>query len=163
MGNYISVSDIRAVPLKDRLMKANWSDNDIEVAINEAESYIEGRLVKIGYSRNQLQRSQLVKTLCLNYCRYVILRDIYTMMSPSTSAGEEYTKWKEEVDKILDFIEKNNIRLVDKDTGELLVPEKREIEIKTTTKDVPRAISMGPNYEWSISNEYFSDEITNKK
>jgi hypothetical protein len=163
MANYISINDVRDNPLKDKLIKANWSDNNIEVAINEAESYIEGRLIKIGYSRNQLQRSQLVKTLCLNYCRYVILRDIYTMMSPSTSAGEEYTKWKEEVDKNLDLIEKFVVRLVDKETGELIVPDKREIEIKTTTKDVPRAVSMGPDYEWSISSEYFNDEITNKK
>jgi hypothetical protein len=163
MSNYISVSDIKAVPLKDKLAKANWSDNDIEVAINEAESYIEGRLIRLGYSRSQLQKSQLVKTLCLNYCRYVILRDIYTMMSPSTSAGEEYTKWKEEVDKNLDLIEKFIVRLVDKETGELLVPEKDEIEIKTTTKNVPRAVSMGPDYEWSISNEYFSDEIINRR
>jgi hypothetical protein len=162
MSFYITTAVVKTKPIVDKLIEAGWTDDDINIAINEAESYIESKLMKLGYSRVQLQSCQLVKSLCLNYCRYVILRDIYTMMAPSTSAGEEYTKWKEGVDKALEDIEKFLIRLVD-NNGNLIVPERNEVEIKSTTKDIPRAISMSPDYEWSISSDYYSDEITNKK
>ncbi len=163
MGYYISINDVKIKPLTDKLIKANWSDDDIQIAIREAESYIESRLIRMGYEREQLRRSELIKSICLNYVRYVILRDIYTMMSPSKSSGEEYIKWKEQVEDIMKKIENFEINLIDKETGEIIIPTKKTIEIRTTTENIPRAIHMGANYEWGIDPSYYNDEIKNKK
>jgi len=161
--NYITIDDLKDKPLVDKIQKAGWTDRNIENAIIEAEGYIEGYLVRLGYSREQLKKSDLVKTMCLNYARYVILRDIYTMMAPSTSAGEEYTKWKENVDKMLEDISNFVIRLVDRETGELIIPVKRELEVKSTTRRVRRAVTMAPDYEWSIDSAYYGEEVLGDK
>lgn len=157
---YITISDVRSKPIDEKILKAGWSDADVERVIDEAESYVEGYLLRLGYVRSQLQKSKLVKSLCVLYSRYAILRDIYTLQAPSTSAGEEYHKWKENVDDILEKISKNEIVLIDNNGDVINIMDKSLI--KTTTDDVPRAVTMGNDYEWGIDSNYTKEDITQK-
>ncbi len=157
---YITLQDIRQKPLVDKILQAEWTDDDIERSINEAEAYIEANLIKVGYSREQLIRSLLVKNLVIKYTWYVILRDIYTMQSPSVGSGQEYNKWRDDVDKILENIKNFSIALID-ENGNVMIPQKSIYDIRTTTKDVKRAVHMGKDWEWAIDDKYSKEEITN--
>jgi hypothetical protein len=159
MGNYITVNDVKDKVLLDRITKAGWTDTEINKCIDESENYIEGRLILIGYSRQQLQNCPLVKTMCINYARYCILRDIYTQFSPSVSGGEEYEKWRDSVNEILESIENNVIKLTDVN-GEIILPltgDKR-YKIEITTKDVKRAITMDNDWTWQIDTQTYANE-----
>lgn len=164
MGIYITISDVRGKAIDEPLTRANWTDTDIEKSINEAESYIESRIIRLGYQRNQLQNCQLIKTLMINYSRYCILRDIYTQISPSRSAGEEYEKWKNEANRQLELIENNTVRLVD-NNGELIIPLRGDMryKIKSTTENVKRAITLDENYTWKLDPTYWDEEVVGKK
>lgn len=158
--NYLEISDVKRVPIADKISQAEWSDADIEQCIEEAENYVESSLVKLGYTREQLKQSNLVKKLMINYAWYAILRDIYTMQSPSVGAGQEYNKWRDDVNNILQAISEQKIKLTDKE-GKIIIPAKSSFDIRSTTIDVKRAVHMGKDWEWAIDNNYAKKEITN--
>lgn len=163
-GIYITSDDIKGKAIEDRITRASWTDTDIGKCVDEAENYIEARLVRIGYTRTQLKTAPLVKSLCINYSRYCVLRDIFTNIAPSRSAGEEYEKWKTETDKILEQIENNTQRLVDTN-GAILSPIAGDsrFEITSTTKDVKRICTLAPTYEWGVDNSYYDSNVVGKK
>lgn len=158
---YISLSDVKTKPILDKITQAEWNDDDVLRSVNEAESYIESFLVKCGYTREQLLKSNLVKKLMINYTWYVILRDIYTMQSPSVGSGQEYNKWRDDVNNILDKIKNKEISLTN-ELGEEIIPQKNKYDVKTTTKDIKRAVDLGPDWRWSIDEKYYDEEITNR-
>lgn len=158
--NYLTITDVRIKPIFDKVEQAEWTDNDIIRSIEEAENYVETNLVRLGYTREQLLAAPLVKKLMVNYCWYVILRDIYTMQSPSVGSGQEFKKWKDDVDDILKKIEERKIRLTN-ERGEIIEPASVLYDIRTTTSDVKRAVHMGKDWEWSIDDKYSKEEITN--
>jgi len=164
MGLYITVNDVKGKAIDEKVNRAGWEDTDIEKKIEEAESYINSRLVRLGYTINQLKTAPLVKVLCINYARYCILRDIFTNLSRNVSTGTEYEKWKEEVEDILEKLEKNEVRLVDTE-GNILNPIKGDTryEIEMTTKNVKRAITMAPSYTWRIDESYYDEDVVGEK
>lgn len=164
MGIYVSVSEVKGKAIDERIERAGWIDTDVEKSINEAESYIEARFIRLGYTRNQLKQAPLLKTLIINYARYCILRDIFTNIAPSIAGGEEYIKWRDEVERILTLIEENKERLVD-GQGQLINPVgiDNRYEIISTTKDVKRSITMAPSYEWQIDDSYWSENAIGKR
>lgn len=157
---YIATTDVKDVTLTDALTRAAWTDANIKnISIRESESYIEAKLTMLGYSRTQLLTSDLVKTLCIKYAKYVTLRDIYTQNAPSRSPGEQYEKWKDEVNGILESISKNETRLVNSTTGLNIDPANGDarFEVKSTTADVKRAITMDDEWTWGIDSKTYAD------
>jgi len=165
MGNYITPADVKGKAVTDPLTRAGWTDADIDLSIDEAENYIESRLLKIGYTREQLQTVSLVYNLCVNYARYCVLRDIYTQTSPSLGGSERYEKWQKNVNDMLDAIEKNEIKLVDAD-GNVIKPLGGDKRYRTeiTTENTKRIFKIDDTSTWQVDGEtYASNDVVGQK
>jgi hypothetical protein len=163
MGNYISVADVKGKAIERPSSRAGWSDTDIEQSITEAENFIEGKIIRLGYDRTQLQSAPLIKSLCVNYARYCVLRDIYTDIAPSQSAGEGYKKWYDDVSALIEKIEKNEVKLTDS-SGAVILPIKGDSRyiIDVNTGNVIRAIRMAGSETWTLDTSYSDDDVIGK-
>jgi len=159
MGNYITVNDVKGKAIDTPLNRASWLDADIELSIAEAENYIETRLIKIGYTREQLKTAPLVSNLCVNYTRYCILRDIYANESPKAGGSVAYDKWQKHVDDVLEKIDKNEVKLVDT-TGNLISPAggDRRYKAQITTENTKRIFKIADTSTWQVDGETYADE-----
>jgi len=159
MGNYITVNDVKGKTINVPLTRAGWLDADIDVSIAEAENYIETRLIKIGYTREQLKTAPLVSNLCVNYTRYCILRDIYANESPKSGGSVAYEKWQKHVDDVLDKIDKNEVKLVDT-TGKLISPTcgDRRYKAQITTENTKRIFKIADTSTWTVDDVTYADE-----
>jgi hypothetical protein len=165
MGYYITSADVKGKAVNEPITRAGWTDADINSSIDEAENYIESRLLKIGYTREQLQTASLVYNLCINYARYCVLRDIYTQTSPSRGGSERYEKWQTNVNEILDAIEKNEIKLID-GNGNVIKPLGGDKRYKTeiTTENTKRIFKIADTSTWQVDDEtYASDDVVGQK
>lgn len=164
---YIVLTDITTdVTIKDKITQAGWTGDDVaNIAIQEAESYINTRLIKVGYLITDLKKSTYVKMLVIKYSKYVFMRDAFFQRSPSAAMEEGYIKWKNDVETALALIETNKSRLVDSN-GVIIDPSNGNslVNITTTTVNVERAITMDKSYTWNIDGKSYADEdVVGKK
>jgi hypothetical protein len=172
---YFDAADIKVdQAVKTPIERAKWADGDIEAAITEAETYIEGCLLRLGYTRSQLtlapsEPAPLVLSLILNWIRYVILRDVYADTAPQEGTGERYEKWKKNVEDTLAKLEpdKNGnitLRIVDND-GLIINPASIDLRFKvgSNTLKVSRAITMEDSDRWKIDGTQSVAEVVGKK
>ncbi len=166
---YVSAENIKkdkAVAAK--VLKAQFTDDDIESRINEAIAYIEGRLIKMGFTRERLIAAPdnpvpLVIILIKNYTFYCILRDIYTQTAPSESTGEPYEKWRDNVEKILEMLEANSIKLLD-ENGNIIEPTGNiDLRPQITTMGTKRMMTLGDSTTWKIDGTNYSKDVTGEK
>lgn len=164
------VSDLA---VKKPLVEASWTTADIEAAIIEAETYVEGFFLGIGFTRVQLSAAPsgpvpVITQLVINYCRYVILRDIYSNNAPSESGGERYDKYFDAVTKVLEgFLpDKDGVirsRLVDI-TGNLLSPAKDlRFAPGSNTLTASRMVTMDSPDHWRIDSSNADESVVGKK
>jgi hypothetical protein len=168
MPIYVNATDVKGKAIDERITRAGWSDADINKCIDEAESYVEGKLIRLGYTRQQLltapsSPAPLLKQLCILYSRYCIIRDIFTNIAPNVSAGDPYDKWKTAVNEIIGKIEKNDVRMVD-NNGLIINPIAGDsrFKIETTTKNVIRAIRISDVVDWRLDPTYEDEEVIGK-
>lgn len=175
MPFYYAVATIRAdQAVKTPITRAQWTDNDITAAITEGESYIEGCLLRLGFTRSQFTLAPstpcpLVLVLVLNWIRYVILRDIYADIAPQEGTGERYEKWKKNVEDTLAKLEpdKNGnitLQLID-NNGNVISPAGVDSRFKvgTTTPNAARMMTLEDSDTWKIDRSDSSEDVVGKK
>lgn len=164
--NYITATEVKDKTINDLITRAGWLDTDIDLRIDEAENYVEARLIKLGYTRADLQTAVLVDTICINYSRYAVLRDIYQNRTPSPSQSPEmgYNKWKEWVDEVLSKIESNEIRLTTS-TGVIISPSGGDsrFAIDSTTKNVKRIMTLDDGSTWTVDDTNIDESVVGLK
>jgi len=117
--------------------------------------------VPLGYTRSNLTSAPIIKSMCFLYCRYAILRDIFTNISPSEEDELIFKKWLDRFDeqmKILTDPEKP-VQLTD-ENGEIIVKSGTDSRflVKTTTPEVKRAVTMDSSDTWNIDGTTYADE-----
>jgi len=166
-GTYITSTVVNVTPVSDTVTRGLMTaDADIGRRIDEAEQYVESRLVNIGYSRASLKPAgvalPLVATLMIRMSWYCITRDVFTQNRTSfgSHGSEPYTKWKEYVDEIIDQIRDGELALVDAD-GDIVDPSlvRAQFAVKTNTENVARADGLMPEESKSIDPESYSDDV----
>ena len=159
-GSYIAVTDIaNDFALSRKIISSDFgtptSPNAIPESILEAESYIEGFLMPMGFDRPTLQSCPLVKQLCLMYARYAVMRDIFSNIAPSEKDQAVYDKWKTDLDakltQITDPTSAQKIHLVDSN-GQLLTRTNEDFRFMpaTTTPNVDRIITTDDPSTWGV-------------
>jgi hypothetical protein len=160
VGLFCTATDVNDKTISTATSRAGWVADDISnIAIQEADIYLEGRLIRLGYTRSQLVSATQLKILAILYSKYVVLRDIFTQNSPSHSPAEPYEKWLDIVKEKLADIESNTLRLSDS-LGQLITPATGDprYKVEITTDQVKRAISMDESSKWKIDGKTYADE-----
>jgi hypothetical protein len=161
MGIYIQPADVHGKAVDKILTGAGWDDTtDVPAKITEAEAYIEGCMLRIGFVRGQLTLApatpcQIIVIMCINYARYCCLRDIFSNTKPTSKNAEPYEKWKTNVDDMLKKFEIGEMSLID-NNGNIINPALKDARYKvlTTTPEVKQAIKMGNDSHWKIDPKY---------
>ncbi len=164
-GIYITDTDVNVAPVAASITSAGYSAADIGVRIDEAEEYVEGALVALGYTRTQFTTPnttpKLVKRLCILYTWYLIMRDVYTQNSPSYGrhGNEEYGRWKSEVDEYLAKLASAEVAIRDANGIAILPTVNPRYKVVTNTEDVPRADGLMPDEDKEIDPKYYDDDV----
>lgn len=138
-------TDIKAPPL-NRVAASNViTDDQLTARGLEAENFVEGRLIRLGYSRAQLKTVSHVKSLMLDWCRYLVMRDVYGGNSPSVGAGDPYDRWRDHVIDEIARIEDGKTQLVVASTGVIVSPAGGNARFKAgiTTGNTARIFTLG--------------------
>lgn len=162
MSIYITYDDIKDDKTLAKVASyTSWTQTDWETRIDESESYVESALVKLGYTRTQLQTASVVYQLCKLYCYYAIMRDVYTQTSPGKGNEERYDKWKKAVDDWIEKIKNNELALVDND-GNIISAVDNRYKPLITTDDTKRIITLQSPENWDIDNSNYSEKTIGK-
>ena len=159
--------------LKASITKGQLTTDNINSEITEAETYVEGRLLQLGYVRAQLiaapnTPAALVLSLIILYTRYVVMRDVYSGNSPSEGTGMPYDKWKTQVEEMFDLMDskdsKNRLRIVD-NNGVLINPSVADNRFKvlTTTPDAARIFTLDKSSTWKNDPSNSASDVVGTK
>jgi hypothetical protein len=172
MGIYIQYTALQTDPaLVSPLSDSStiWTPAAIEGSITEAETYIESYVMRLGYTRAQLLTAPstpapLMLQLITTYCRYVILRDIYTNASPQKGGTEPYTKWLDTVTDMLAKIQKNFLRFLDTN-GVPIDPSSVDSRyaVGTTTPTAARIFTLDHPDSWYNDPSNSSSDVVGNK
>lgn len=163
MGTYISVTELNTKPIDGHISRASWDTGvtgDLVSRIAEAENYVEGRLIQLGYTRTQLGTASLMDVLCLNYARYCVLRDIFGANAPTVGGGDNYDKWKQTVDDMLKQIEDGSLTLTDS-AGAAIRPTNGNAkqDAASTTESADRVFSLGDPEDFEVKSTNYDTDV----
>jgi len=166
-GNYISIAEISAdFPLTDKISKASFPTTAISLVIKEAENAVEGKLIPLGYARADLSNAPVIKSLCFLYCRYGVIRDIFTNISPSESDVEAYQKWLDQFTaKVKDIVDPNSVNQLTDANGNIIpkINKDRRFIVESTTKEAKRIITTDNDTTWNIDDSNSSPEVVGNR
>lgn len=156
---YCTATDVKGKSVNRPINDAGWADADIDLIIIEADNYINSKLLPMGFTTTQLGTAVIVKTLSILYSRYAVIRDIYVNASLSRSPGQEFTKWLEIVDKMLDQILKGEMQLYTS-AGVVISPAGGDarMTVISNTETVKQIITLDEPENWSIDATNYADE-----
>jgi hypothetical protein len=144
--NYITYDDdINKPPISDIINKVSttYTEAVITTIAEEAETYIESKLLPLGYTRAQLITCPFVDDIMLDYTRYLIIRDIHKHHAPSGRGDIKSDTYKEDALRALNQILDKKAKLYDS-SGDLIAPSGGDArqQVKTTTGAVDRIITL---------------------
>ena len=167
-GNYISIATVQGdFPLATKITEANYPTTAISLNIAEAENTVEVLLAPLGYSRGDMLGAPLVTSLCLLYCRYAVIRDIFQGIAPSEGKEQVWQKFLDTFNTRIEALtdpEKPLAQLVDIN-GAIIqkTNSDKRYEVLTTTPEVKRVVTMDKPVTWNIDKSNSDESVVGER